>query len=375
MGVRVAQVMEAIEKIAPKRIADPHDRIGLHLGDPASNIERMLTTLDVSEEVVDYAIEHGIGMIICHHPFVFNPLKDVREDMPQGRKIARLIRANIAVYSVHTNFDGCSGGINDILARKFGLGDIEILDDDRAEKLFKLVVFVPGEAIDRVREALFSAGAGHIGEYSHCGFVTKGVGSFRPLSGSNPYCGEVNQTTEAEEHRLETIVSEVLLNKAIKAMKVAHPYETPAYDVLQMNFGGTAIGLARIGKLRQPATLLEFARMVKQELAAERVSYCGDPRRLIKKVAVCGGAGHFLLNKAVMKGADVLVSSEFSNHHMIEALEQGLAIVESTHFATENVMPRALAEYLRGYAETSKWKIDRAAIMENDFSVDYMRTL
>ncbi|MEI6285574.1 MAG: Nif3-like dinuclear metal center hexameric protein [Bacillota bacterium] len=274
MAVKIAQVIEAIEKIAPKRFADPEDRIGLHLGNPANNIEKILTTLDVTDEAIDYAISNNVGLIICHHPFIFNPLRDIREDFPLGYKIAKLIRANIAVFSAHTNFDSCVGGINDVLSELFGLTNIKALN----------------------------------------------------------------------------IIKSTTIDDA-----------TP--------------GLARIGCLGQSLTLENFAELVKKQLGAERVGYCGRPDKIIRKVAVCGGAGSFLLNAAIMNGADVLVSSEFSNHHLIEASERGLAIVESTHFATENIMPQAFAEHLRGYAQKNKWKIKKENIIANDFTIDYMKTL
>ena len=375
MAVKIAQVMEAIEKIAPKRLAAPKDRIGLHLGNPANSIDKILTTLDVTEAVVEYAIANSVGLIICHHPFIFDALKDIREDFPHGRKIAKLIRANIAIYSAHTNFDACSGGINEILAQKFGLTNVEVLDAERAEVLLKLVVFVPGADLEVVREAIITAGAGRLENYSHCSFVSTGEGSFRPLPGSNPYYGEIGTTNMISEHRLETIVPEILLNKVVRAMIKVHPYEVPAYDVFPLKVDGAAIGLARIGCLEQSMTLKEFAELVKTQLGAERVSYCGDPDKAVSKIAVCGGAGSFLLNTAIMKGADVFVSSEFSNHHLLDAQERGLAIIESTHFATENVMPQAFAEYLRDYARLSKWKIGCEDIIANGFSIDYMKTL
>ncbi|MFA6074973.1 MAG: Nif3-like dinuclear metal center hexameric protein [Negativicutes bacterium] len=375
MAVKIAQVIEAIEKIAPKRLAAPEDKIGLHLGNPATSVEKILTTLDVTDAVVDYAIQNGVGLIICHHPFIFNSLKNIREDLPQGRKIAKIIRANIAIYSVHTNFDACNGGINDILANKFGLTDIEVLGDERAEKLFKLVVFVPVDALDVVRDAILEAGAGNTGNYSHCTFIATGEGSFKPLSESNPSYGKIGEISIVPEYRLETIVPEILLNKVVKAMKKVHPYEEAAYDIFSTKIDGEAIGLARSGYLKQPLTLKRFAQSVKKQLGAERVSYCGNSDKIVSKVAVCGGAGSFLLNTAVMKGADVFVSSEFSNHHFVAAMEQGLALIESTHFATENVMPKAFAEYLRDYARLCGWKIDGENIITNDFTIDYLKTL
>ena len=181
MSVKVAQVLEAIEKIAPRRYAEAGDKIGLQLGNPAVAVEKILITLDITDSVVKRAINDGVGMIISHHPLIFSPLKDLREDNPYGIKLAKLIRAGIAVCVAHTNFDSCPGGINDLIASRLGLENISVLDDKRSDNYLKLAVYVPLEAEEAIKEAMFKAGAGHIGNYSDCSFTVDGKASFKPL--------------------------------------------------------------------------------------------------------------------------------------------------------------------------------------------------
>lgn len=367
MSVKCQMIMTALEKLAPLRLAEPWDNVGLLIGSPIQEVKNILVALDITEPVIDFANNHMCDMIVTHHPVIFKGITSIRTDKPQGQLLARLLKSNIAIYAAHTNLDVAAGGVNDVLACQLGLQNIKILNVSCTEKLVKLVVFVPDSHVDEVRAAITEAGAGHIGNYSHCSFQTHGVGAFLPLAGTKPFLGKQGQLEYAQEYRLETIMPEEFSRVVIKAMLQVHPYEEVAYDLYPVLNDGAAFGLGRIGQLAASAPLFDFATQVKQALGLNNVKIAGDRTQMIRKVAVCGGSGASLISKAISAGADVLVTGDVRYHEAQEALALGLAIIEAGHFASEQPVVPVVADYLRHCAHDNNWSIGvHAAMLEND---------
>lgn len=346
MAVKCQRVMQLMETLAPKKLAEEWDNVGLLLGDPRADVHRLMISLDVNREVAAEADERQVNLLVTHHPLIFRPLKHLRFDLPEGALIRHLIGHQVMVYSAHTNLDSASDGVNACLARSLGLQQAEILQVSRQEQLFKLVVFVPQGHEGAVRDALGDAGAGWIGNYSHCTFRTPGTGTFLPREGTNPFIGARGQLEEVEELRLETIVPERLLDRAVKAMIRVHPYEEVAYDIYPLSNQGTPYGLGRIGLLPEAVPLDAFIARVKEALGVSTVKVAGGENRPVRKIAVCGGAGATLIHQASFRGADVLVTGDVKYHEAQEAVALGLAVIDAGHYATEAVVIPALAAYL-----------------------------
>lgn len=351
MPVTCQQIANAVEQLAPRYLAEDWDNVGLLVGNSNDPVDRLIVALDVTDKVVDTCIEQGIQMIVAHHPLIFKPLKALRTDTTLGSLISKLIKHDIAVYAAHTNLDCAKAGVNDALADTLGLVDTQPLAKGHEEKLVKLAVFVPDSHVETVRQAICGAGAGHIGNYSHCTFQTGGMGTFLPLAGTNPYIGEQGNLERAGELRLETILPENLIKPVIAALLAAHPYEEVAYDLYPLYNKGGHYGLGRIGSLRHPTALSDFIDQVKFGLAVTHLKVAGPSDKIARKVAVCGGAGAGLINQALAHKADVFITGDVKYHEAQVAAENGLTIIDAGHFASERPGVIALAEYLRRWAQ------------------------
>lgn len=358
MSIKCQVVMEAMDALAPRQLAEEWDNVGLLVGSPCDKLHNIVVALDVTPEVVDFALEREADMIIAHHPLIFKAIRNLRTDLPLGKLLQRLIKADIAVYAAHTNLDIADGGVNDVLAAALGLEHCEVLSVTNSEKLVKLVVFVPESHGEAVRLALTKAGAGHIGNYSHCSFQTTGLGTFLPLQGTAPFIGKAGQLETVAEVRLETIMPEKISRKVIKAMLKAHPYEEPAYDLYSVENTGKSFGLGRIGKLTRAVPLTEFSAKVKEVLKVKALNVVGSPDKLIRKVAVCGGSGASLLSKAVFAGADALVTGDVRYHDGQEALAFQIALIDGGHFATERLVVPCITQYLKKCAQENNWAVE-----------------
>lgn len=358
MSITCQVVVEAIEQIAPRYLAEGWDNVGLLLGNPAQQVSKVLVALDVTQAVADFAVAEQVDMIIAHHPLIFKGLKNVRTDLPHGRVLTTLIKADIAVYAAHTNLDISSGGINDILANKLSLINTKTLTVSNTEKFIKLVVFVPDNHLEAVRTSITDAGAGHIGNYSHCSFYTDGTGTFLPLAHSKPFIGEQGVLEKTAEMRLETIMPEKISRKVIKAMLKAHPYEEVAFDLYPLLNQGNSLGLGRIGDLSAAQSLDQLTDMVKDVLGVSSVNVVGAGDKVINKVAVCGGSGATLINKAISAGADVLITGDVKYHEAQDAFAAGIAIIDAGHFATEIAVVEYLRQYLTECACEGKWNVE-----------------
>ncbi len=346
MLARGETVVQLMERLAPRHYAEPDDKIGLQVGSLRKEVSRVLVALDVTREVVGEAAEVGAELIIAHHAVIYRPLAHLQTDTPAGALAAELLRRDIAVYIAHTNLDSAEGGMNDWMADVLSLTDRKVLREAHTDKLFKLAVFVPEEHHAAVRDALFRAGAGWIGNYSHCSFTTEGIGTFLPREGSDPYIGKQGKLETVAEKRIETVVPQSALKSVVSAMLKAHPYEEVAYDVYPMDLKGRSFGLGRVGKLAEAESLDAFAERVKQAFDVPFVRVVGAGDKPIRKVAVLGGAGSRFVSQAQFAGADVLVTGDIDYHTAHDAAAAGIALVDPGHNA-EKIMKVKVAEWLQ----------------------------
>jgi dinuclear metal center YbgI/SA1388 family protein len=336
MKIRVRDVFESLNCIAPFSLTSDWDNSGLQVGDLTQEVKSILLCLDVTEAVVKEAIEKKCQLIISHHPLLFKPLKKIDFSSKEGQLIQQLIKHDMNLIACHTNFDRASYGVSEALASTLGLHSIQKLTTQTAEPYFKLVVFVPLTHLEIVRQAISDAGAGYIGHYAHCTFKVDGEGTFLPLEHTNPYIGQEGQLTKVKESRLETIISKKQITQVLEALRAVHPYEEIAYDVYALSNRVIEGGLGCIGELSEPMTLKRFMSHVKEKLNVQHVQYAGDLQSVINKVAVCGGAGKSLLNNAAAE-ADAYLTGELGYHEGEIAKNQGVNLIVAGHFATEIV--------------------------------------
>ena len=343
----VQDIITALQTIAPLALAAEWDNVGLLLGDTATPVERVMTCLTVTAESAAEAVDERAHLIVSHHPILFRPTKKMTAATSEGRMLLSLVQAGIAVYSAHTAFDNCAGGINELLAKKLGLGDVGPLRAVDADRQCKIVVFVPDKDLAKVSEAMFAAGAGHIGEYRECSFRVSGLGTFLGGEGSNPTVGEKGRREEVTEWRLEVVCPERLVHEVVAALRSAHSYEEPAYDVYPLRAERARLGEGRFGVLPGPMLLSQFAQMVKEALPAPWMQFVGSPERSVRRVALaCGAAGEFL-GDAVQRKADVFVTGEVRFHDCLAAQSQEIALVLPGHYASERFGIEALADRLQ----------------------------
>jgi len=358
-----------METLAHPKHAESWDKIGLQIGDPNSIIKKIMVTLDVTLPVVEEAINQSVDLLIVHHTPLFNPLENIRWDNPQGRIIQQLIKANINLYCAHTNLDSASGGVNDVLAQKLGLGNVQVLSPSWKEQYIKIVVFVPAGFEDQVRTAMVEKGAGHIGNYSDCTFQLSGTGTFRPLEGTKPFIGAQDQLERVEEYRIETIVPQEMVEQVVLAMIKAHPYEEVPYDLYPLINNGELSGLGRFGSFEEELTMVELIEKVKAALDLNDIRFVGDIDKKIKNVALCGGSGASLIKQAVKKGAQVFITGDVKYHEAQEAESLGLSLIDAGHFPTEHPVVKMVADFLRQTLDLKQIEIIESQVNTNPFKV------
>ncbi|HHW47072.1 MAG TPA: Nif3-like dinuclear metal center hexameric protein [Clostridiaceae bacterium] len=346
MTVKVKDIICFMNEIAPKNLAEQWDNVGLLVGCKEQSVNRVMVILDATSKVVEEAVGKKIDMLVTHHPVIFKGLKSLDEENAVPKILAKLIRNNISVFCAHTNLDAADGGVNEQLAKVLGLTEIRNLNSYREEKLFKLVVFVPVGHIDEVRNAICNAGAGWIGNYSDCSFMTQGTGTFKPLDGSNPFIGKQGNIEKVSEYRLETIVPEKVLKRVIEAMISAHPYEEVAYDIYPLEIKGKEYGLGKVGILEEPMSRENFVSTVKKQLGIDHLRLIGEMPKEIRKVAVFCGSFDENWHGIIREKADVLVTGDIKYHAAVEAAERKICVIDAGHYATEKVIVPVLAKKL-----------------------------
>lgn len=335
----LADVVSAIEHVYPPRWAEDGDPVGLVVGDLSVDVHKVMFAVDPVQAVIDQAVADRVDLLVVHHPLLFRPVSSVSSDSPKGRVVHTLVRQGIALYVAHTNADVPALGVSESLAFALGLDDVRPLVAHAVDPLDKLVTFVPPGRVQRVIDAMANAGAGSLGEYDRCAFLTDGEGTFRPGPVSNPAIGTRGKIEVVAETRIEMILPRSRREPVVEALRRAHPYEEPAFDLVEMAQWAADRGMGRVGVLRQPVTLREFADEVAAALPATSVGarVSGDLDREITVVAVAGGAGDSLLDDARAAGADVFVTSDLRHHPASEFREHpgAPALIDVPHWAAE----------------------------------------
>jgi len=330
---KLREIITALEGVAPLSLQESYDNSGLQVGDPGMEVKEILVTLDVSEEVLSEAKKLGCNLVVSHHPVIFGGLKSITGKNPAERIVRMAIQNEIAIYSGHTNFDAVTGGVNTYMANRLGLVDQEILEAADGQ-LKKMVVFVPHAHLEQVRQAMFDAGAGHIGAYDSCSFKLEGTGSFRGSEGSEPFVGEPGIFHQEPETRLETIVQAHLLSKVVRALISAHPYDEVAYDIYPLELKNPNSGMGMLGMLEEAMEEKDFLAMVKERFRTGVIRHSVLRGKEVKKVALCGGSGSFLLRKAMASGADVFLTGDVKYHQFFDAGGK-IVLMDIGHFESE----------------------------------------
>lgn len=343
--MKLAQLTAYLESLAPLALQEDYDNSGLIVGQPDMEVHQALISLDCTEAVVDEAIATDCQIIISHHPIVFKGLKKFNGKTYVERVVEKAIRNNIALYAIHTNLDNVMTGVNARICETLGIGNTRILAP-KHNLLKKLVTYVPIAQAEQVRKALFHAGAGHIGEYSECSFSVEGTGTFKGGENSDPYVGEPGVRHHEEEMRIETVYPANLESKVIMALVLAHPYEEVAYDLYNLTNQHQEIGSGMIGELDMPMDEAEFLADVKQSMDAQVIRHTAFTGKQVKKVAVCGGSGGFLLKQAIAAGADVFITADYKYHEFFDA-EGKILIADIGHFESEQFTQQLLFEIIQ----------------------------
>jgi dinuclear metal center YbgI/SA1388 family protein len=347
MSAALQDILNLLESRYPSAWAVTGDRVGLEVGDPGQRITAILVALEATPAVVAEADQRGAQLLLTHHPLLYRPLAEVREDQPGGRLLAALIRARLAMVSCHTNLDIAPGGINDYLAQRLELTGVEVLSPTTRDPWYKLVVFVPTDYEDRVRQALGDAGLGVIGRYSHCAFASPGQGTYRPLPGAEPFQGEVGQLARAQESRLEMLAPESLLPEALARLHETHPYDEVAYDLYPLRHPGTPLGLGRLGAWPEPRPFSQVMAAAKEIFGVDRVQVWGQAPQHVQRLALCSGSGGDLLAEAQGRGAQMYLTGEVRHHQVPPGLGEDFAVAAVGHFASEVVFMEPWAQQLR----------------------------
>jgi dinuclear metal center YbgI/SA1388 family protein len=337
-AVALREVLAVLDALYDPGTTESWDAVGLVCGDHDQPVRRVLFAVDAVDEVIAEAAAWGADLLVTHHPLLLRGVHSVATEHPKGRAVTALVRAGIALHVVHTNADVARPGVSDALAVLLGVQDTRPLRPIAEQGLDKVIVFVPRDAVEAVLDAMAAAGAGRLGDYERAAFASDGVGTFRPLPGANPALGRVGDVERVPEARLEMVAPASKVVDVVAALRAAHPYEQPAFDVLRTRAVPGGRGLGRVGHLADPIALRTFAQAVAAALprTPSGVRVAGDLDALVQTVAVCGGAGDDLIDDVRREGADVFVTADLRHHPASESLAHGTpALVDCSHWATE----------------------------------------
>lgn len=331
--MNVYAVTHLIEAEAPLVLKESYDNVGLLIGDGSMEVQGVLITIDITEAVIDEAIAGNFNLIISHHPLIFGGLKKITGSTDVQRSVIKAIKHDIAIYAAHTNIDNVINGVSGRMADKLGLINKQVLIPKEGV-LLKLVTFVPQLHAFSVRDALFAAGAGTIGNYDACSFNSEGLGTFRAGDQANPFVGKPGELHTEKEVRIEVILPAFLKAKVIDALLCSHPYEEPAYDIYQLQNEWNGVGMGVIAELPEAENELEFLRKIKTVFGVDVIRHTKLLNRKIKKVALCGGSGSSLVHAAIAAEADIFISGDFKYHEFFDA-ENRIIIADIGHYESE----------------------------------------
>lgn len=357
MEIKVEDLMNLMDQWAPPMLAESWDHPGLQVGNPEAPVHSILVSLDLTRDAARYAKEHGIGMVISHHPFLFKGMKTMDLRTEKGQILSDLFSAGITAFAAHTNLDTADGGVNDALASVLELQHRRGLVRIHENKQYKLVVYVPKSHAETVRRAMAEAGAGKVGEYRGCAFASEGTGHFQCKDTAHPYIGEAGKEETADEVRLETFLSESAIPAVKTAMLTAHPYETAVYDLYELKEGSHWDTMGRVGELPHPMSGEEAVLYIKEKLGLPVAKYAGNLDRTVRTVAVLGGAGIDFAKDAARAGADLYLTGDVKYHEAQDAAALGLLTVDGGHFYTERVIIPVIAGRIREAAKKNGWDL------------------
>ncbi|MDT2756931.1 Nif3-like dinuclear metal center hexameric protein [Enterococcus asini] len=360
MAINGREFIRRFEEYCPLWMAEEGDPVGLHIGTLDKPIQKIMMTLDVRPEVVEEAKAKNIDLLIAKHPPIFRPIKRLTSDDPQNRMYMELVKNDIAVYAAHTNMDIIWDGLNDWFCEMLDVEVSGYLTRTHVEKLKKLVVYVPKDNAEKLRQALGDAGAGQQGNYHHTSFTSHGEGRFTPTAEAQPAIGKSDQAEVVEESRVEVLYREFQEQEVLAAMFANHPYEEPAYDLLSLDNHPVTYGLGRVGSLSEPQFLDDFVEKVKKvfELEGLRlVQPVGAENPLIQKIAICGGSGAGFYPDALVKGADVYLTGDVSYHTAHDMQAHGLTVIDPGHNIERVCIPR-FVEKMKAWKKELNWDVE-----------------
>ena len=350
--MKIKEITNYLESLAPISSQESYDNCGLIVGDSSKKCTKTLISLDCIEETVDEAIENGCNLIIAHHPIVFSGLKKLTGKNYIERTVIKAIKNDIAIYAIHTNFDNYILGVNDEIGDRLGIVNRKILSPKK-NSLLKLVCFVPQNELEIVSQAMYSAGAGTIGDYSECSFGTVGTGTFKPGANADPFEGKVGELSVAQEVRFEVLVSEHRIQAVIRAMKENHSYEEVAHEIYPILNENQSEGAGMIGELPQEMDTIDFLTELKEKFNCGMIRHTKITSKTVKKIAYCGGSGSFLLGEAKKNKADLFITGDFKYHEFFDA-ENDIIIADIGHFESEQYtshrIERILTEKFTNFA-------------------------
>ncbi|MCA9764991.1 MAG: Nif3-like dinuclear metal center hexameric protein [Carnobacterium sp.] len=364
-------LIQKFEEFAPTYLAEEGDPVGLAIGTLNKSVKKVLITLDVRPEVVQEAISKNIDLIFAHHPPLFRPTKNLVTDDPQINMYADLLKNDIAVYAAHTNLDVATNGMNAWLAKAIGITETEIMSVTKREKYKKLVVFVPLANKNEMIQALTQAGAGEIGpNYKDCTYTVEGTGSFTPMNQAQPHIGQLNEVEEVNEARIEVMFPERLTAEIEKALFSEHPYEEPIYDVYTIENYVDQYGLGRVGNLKEPITIEEFAKKIKDTFGVIGLRYLAkDPTKKIQRVAICGGDAGKFYPDAIRKGAEVYITGDVYYHVGHDMLASNLSVIDPGHHI-ESICKKELATLFTNWSKEMDWDLE---VIQSSLNTDPYR--
>ncbi|MEI7663919.1 MAG: Nif3-like dinuclear metal center hexameric protein, partial [Bacteroidota bacterium] len=331
--MKIADIGNYLESLSPLSFQEDYDNCGFLTGNPDWEFQKALLCLDLTEEVMMEAVNSKCNLVVSHHPFIFKGIKKLVPGRPETTILTLAIRNNIAVYAIHTNLDNTLHGLNARVFSRLGISNYKILSP-RTGSLSKLVTFCPPEYAEAVRNALFEAGAGTIGNYDKCSYNLEGEGTFRASGLANPFVGEINKLHVEKELRIEMIMPEYLESRVVKALLAAHPYEEVAYDIYQLRNAGSNSGAGLIGELANPMGQSQFLAHLKKCLEIPVIRHSELLSSEIKSIALCTGSGSFLLSEALNSGADAFLTADLKYHDFFDAGKRML-LADIGHYESE----------------------------------------
>jgi dinuclear metal center YbgI/SA1388 family protein len=341
----IKDVINYLETVAPTALQESYDNAGLIVGDESKEVKGVLICLDSTEAILDEALKKNCNLIIAHHPIVFSGLRKLNGKNYVERVVIKAIQNNLAIYTAHTNLDNVQAGVNKKICDRLGLKNCRILSPKK-NILRKLVTFCPIEHAEKVRASLFEAGAGHIGNYDECSYNIEGYGTFRGGEGTDPFVGEKGKQHRENETRVESIFPAYLQSKIISNLLKAHPYEEVAYDIYALENSHQQVGSGMVGELENEMPEKDFLKHVKSVMKTDCIRHTALLNKKVKRVAVCGGAGSFLLNDAIRERADVFISGDFKYHQFFDA-DNKVLIADIGHYESEQFTKELFAELLK----------------------------